>query len=310
MRIAVYLPLVMPLLLMPFTRPIGERLPPRAAAWLLTAVAVLLAMFSAAVTVLVVLAGAAQIPLIARCGHWSVQTVRHALDPGAPIIAAIGAGVIVAIAVGVTRATRRYVRTVQDNRLALRGTSPDCELVVLPDPLPVAYALPGRPAHVVVSTGMLAALDASEQRALLAHERAHLAGGHHLFLAATRIAARINPLLRPLHGAVAYAVERWADEAAARAVGDRTVTARAIAKAALAAQDVHTPASPLLAAVAGPVPRRITALLHPTGARPVHVRGLVTLAALATLALSAAATLEATVDLHTLLEIAHAATGG
>jgi len=57
-------------------------------------------------------------------------------------------------------------------------------------------------------------------------------------------------------------VERWADEEAARVVGDRRITARAVGKAALISSG---PPAPTLAAFAapGPVPRRVAALLGP-----------------------------------------------
>ena len=45
-----------------------------------------------------------------------------------------------------------------------------------------------------------------------------------------------NPLLRPAARAVEYTVERWADERAATAVGDRRLVAHAIGRAALAAK--------------------------------------------------------------------------
>lgn len=310
MRIAVYLPLVLPLLLVPFTRATADRMPPRAAAWLLTVAALALAVCSALVTGLVVLAGVAQLPPVARLGHWSVHAVRHALDPGASLIAVGGAAVILAAVVAVGRVLVRHVRAMEGGRSALRGLAHDCELVVLPEERPVAYALPGRPAHVVVSTGMLSALDAGERRALLAHERAHLSGRHHLITTATRVAAMVNPLLRPLHRATAYAVERWADEAAARQVGDRRVTARAIAKAALASRDAPAGDAALLAATTGPVPRRIMALLSPRVREGPPVRSpaaVAAVAAVATLVASAAATLEATTDLHALLEVAQVA---
>ncbi len=139
-------------------------------------------------------------------------------------------------------------------------------MAVLPDTVPYAYALPaaGNRARdtVVVSTGMLAALDSAERRALFAHERAHLTARHHRFLLAVRLAARANPFLRPLHTAVAYTAERWADEEAAAAVGSRRVVARAVGKAALVSPGA--PAAGLAGfAAPGPVPRRVAALLGP-----------------------------------------------
>ena len=170
-----------------------------------------------------------------------------------------------------------------------------------------AYALPGRPPRIVATTGMLAALSAPERAALLAHERAHLAGRHHLLLAAAEYAAACHPALRPLRGALGYHLERLADECAAAEVGDRALTARAIGRAALAAAGAPPAPRPRLApaAAGGPVPRRVRALLTP--APPHHRRAVRTLAALALagcLAATAATTAEAGHDLHRAVETA------
>jgi hypothetical protein len=70
--------------------------------------------------------------------------------------------------------------------------------------------------------------------AVLAHERAHLVGWHHGLRALAEVCAAINPMLVPVREAVAFLVERNADEHAATVSGSREVTARALAKAALA----------------------------------------------------------------------------
>ncbi len=80
-----------------------------------------------------------------------------------------------------------------------------------------------------------------ERRVLLAHEAAHLRHHHHVYLQLVELSAAANPLLRPLASSVRIGVERWADEDAAAAVGDRTLTARALARASLAR---HTAAQP------------------------------------------------------------------
>ncbi|MYR58258.1 M48 family metalloprotease, partial [Streptomyces sp. SID625] len=92
------------------------------------------------------------------------------------------------------------------------------DLCVLDSPYPDAYALPGRPHRIVVTTAMLRSLDAAEREVLFAHERAHNRGGHHWFLAAAELAAHCHPALRPVREAVRLAAERAADEAAATAV--------------------------------------------------------------------------------------------
>lgn len=129
-------------------------------------------------------------------------------------------------------------------------------LTFLDDPVPTAFALPGTPGRIVVSSGMLQALSTDERRALLAHERAHLRHRHHLFLLVFQLAAAVNPLLRPLTRTGAFALERWADEEAVAAIADRHL----IARAALAAERAPQPA---MSATGGPVPQRVRALLAP-----------------------------------------------
>lgn len=131
-----------------------------------------------------------------------------------------------------------------------------------PTPSPGAAAGAGR---IAVSTALLAGLAPAERRALFAHERAHLSARHHRHLLAAHLAARANPFLRPLRTAVVYTAERWADEEAARAVGDRRTVARAIGKAALLSPRTPVPTVAALAAT-GPVPRRVAALLAPAPA--------------------------------------------
>jgi hypothetical protein len=125
---------------------------------------------------------------------------------------------------------------------------------------PVAVAVPGRPGHVLVTTGILKLLDSAERRVLFAHERAHLSHHHHRLVAATAAAAALNPLLAPARDAVAYLVERWADEEAAGEVGDRMLTARAVARAALGTGGTGSAA---LALHGGPVVQRVRALGEP-----------------------------------------------
>jgi beta-lactamase regulating signal transducer with metallopeptidase domain len=152
------------------------------------------------------------------------------------------------------------VRVLIDARRECRSLPAAGDLAVLDDPVPTAFALPGAPGRVVVSSGMLRALTAEERRALLAHERAHLRHRHHLFLLLFQLTAAVNPLLRPLSRTGAFAVERWADEEAVTVVADRQLVARAVTRAALAT--TRAPRS-ALAATSGPVPQRVKALLAP-----------------------------------------------
>ncbi|GAA1520092.1 M56 family metallopeptidase [Kribbella lupini] len=132
----------------------------------------------------------------------------------------------------------RLFREVLRRRRAARGLraikTPYAGLAVADLPEPFAVAVPGRPGHVLVTSGMLSLLDAVERRVLLAHERSHLDRHHHRLVAIAAYSAAMNPLLSRLASLVTYLVERSADEDAAAEVGDRDVVARAVAKASLA----------------------------------------------------------------------------
>ncbi|MGW6204425.1 M56 family metallopeptidase [Streptomyces sp. NPDC055089] len=261
MGVFVYLPLVLPLTALPMARLAEQHLHPRSAARLLTAIAVILAGCSTLCLGLLVVVGTAQLPGNPLPDGWSDEEVREAVPHDriagkAAMVALAAVALVCASALwGHYRFRARAHRTLAP--LSTRG-----EVVLLPDDVPYAYALPGSPGRIMVSSAMLTCLTTKEQQALLAHERAHLAGRHHRLLLAARLAGCANPLLRPLRAAISYSTERWADEEAALHTGDRRLTARAVGKAALVS---HRAAAPTFAAfaVAGPVPRRVAALLGP-----------------------------------------------
>ncbi|MGC4938136.1 M48 family metalloprotease [Kribbella sp. DT2] len=120
--------------------------------------------------------------------------------------------------------------------------SPYAGLAVADLPEPFAAAIPGRPGHVLVTSGMLRLLTSAERQVLLAHEQSHLERRHHRVVAIAACSAAMNPLLSKLSTLVTYLVERAADEDAAAKVGDRTVVARAVAKASLAGPGGPAPA--------------------------------------------------------------------
>ena len=177
----------------------------------------------------------------------AVGVAHDAVPPLAGVASLIA---LTAMAAALVRAMRRGRRT---DVPALHS-----ELVVLPTPEPTAYALPGRPGHIVVSAGMLRALDHDERQVLLAHERAHLRHRHHRYVRLADLAVAAVPALKPLATRVRFATERWADEAAAVEVGDRGLVARAIARAALVSASYPSPA---LALGGLGVPARVEALL-------------------------------------------------
>lgn len=268
MGVFVFLPLVLPLTALPIARLAEQHLHPRIATRLLSALAGVLALCSTLCLGLLVVVGTAQLPGNPLPDAWSDPEVREAV-PYDEIAGKLAIVALASVAVGCAAAAGRHRRVRRRARLALAGL-PDGELAVLTDEEPYAYALPGAghgvggQGRIVVSTAMLACLDPREREALIAHEHAHLSGRHHRFLLAVQLAARANPLLRPLRSAVAYTTERWADEEAARVTGERTVLARAIGKAALVSRGTPAPTLAGFAAQgAGPVPRRVAALLGP-----------------------------------------------
>ncbi|MEU7303153.1 M48 family metalloprotease [Streptomyces sp. NPDC007206] len=228
----VYTPLVLSLLLSAAGPLIARRVAPALAARVLTSAAVLTA--AATTWSLVLLAatllGAAP-PVIREAredGHPVTDPVPGAIGVAA-CLALLTVGVQVYRALRAERRTRRVLR-----RLCV-GHPADTELIVAASEVPQAFAIPGRPGRILVTSAMLSALEPAERRVLLAHERAHLAHRHGPLVTAATFAAVANPLLGPVRSAVAFLVERWADEQAASAVGDRRTAARALARAALTA---------------------------------------------------------------------------
>ncbi|MDH6124348.1 M56 family metallopeptidase [Kitasatospora sp. GP82] len=306
----VFLPLVLPLTALPISRLAEQHLHPRSAARLLTTISVVMAVCSALCLGLLGVVGTAQIPGNPLPDSWSDPEVRAAV-PFHEIVGTAALCLLGLLIAACALIAVRHLRIRSRARRALATAPGDLDLAVLPDDSPYAYALPGAPGRIVVSTGMLDSLSCDEREALLAHERAHLANHHHRYLLATQLASCANPFLRPLQQAVAYGAERWADEEAAQAVGDRRLTARAVAKAALVSHGAAAHglgASPLAAfAAPGPIPRRVAALLGPvpTSANwpPAHSpAGLAAMVAAAGAAASALSALNAAVALLLVLK--------
>ncbi|MEW2438915.1 MULTISPECIES: M56 family metallopeptidase [Streptomyces] len=263
MGVFVFLPLVLPLTAWPIARLAEQRLHPRAATWLLTGVAGVLAVCSTLCLALLMVVGTAQLPGNPLPDGWSDPEVREAV-PYDEVAGRAAIPALIAVLAACTRAAWRHRRVRRRAECALAGL-PATPVAVLLDEIPYAYALPGRRDRIVVTTGMLAGLNGAERRALFAHERAHLARRHHRFLLTVQLAAWANPFLRPLRTAVTYTAERWADEDAATSIGSRRTVARAIGKSALVTRGA--PIATLAGfAAAGPVPRRVAALLGPTPA--------------------------------------------
>jgi Zn-dependent protease with chaperone function len=158
---------------------------------------------------------------------------------------------------------------------------------------PAVYCVPGRPPTIVVTTGALTVLDPEQLTAVLAHERAHLNGRHHLLLAITRSLAAAVPFI-PLFtcgtSAVARLAEMRADDIAARRTGRRPLLTALHAMAgppasALAPAVAQATPAAWLAATGGIVSVRVQRLAHP----PSHAQRLRYTAALTAFILAIAA---------------------
>ncbi|WP_426503189.1 M56 family metallopeptidase [Dactylosporangium sp. McL0621] len=263
----VQVPLLLPMLLLPgVLRPLARRAArsgrPERAARALAIGALVTAACSAVCLVLVAATLADDLPALERYAHLSGAGGRPLPEP-VPDPVAVAAALLLGWAGGrLTVRLRHRLAVARDLHAAGRA---DGGLLVADWDSPRAVAVPpgrGRRGHVLVTSGMLRLLDARERAVLFAHERAHLRHGHHRTAALAAVATAVNPLLGPVESAVGLLVERSADEEAARAVGDRRLVARTIAKVALAA---HGPGAGLGFDGSSTV-RRVEALVRPGSA--------------------------------------------
>jgi beta-lactamase regulating signal transducer with metallopeptidase domain len=251
MRIAVYLPLLCSVLVAVVLPRLATRhLPAAIGMWTVTLSAGLCAM--ASTWSLILLAGTLLDEVLPDI------TGRTFHDPVNDVVAIAAALALGAGAVRLARAVRVRSRLYRQLRGPCQHSR--ARVVVLADPVPRAFAVPGAGGHVVVSQGMLAALSADERRVLFAHEWAHLRAAHHWHTGLVSAAVALNPLLTPLRAASAYACERCADEVAAAEVGDRGLAASSLARAALAAAAAQPCAAPVMSYHHTGVGARVVAL--------------------------------------------------
>jgi hypothetical protein len=204
----------------------------------------------------------AEIPTVAVFGGWSYRTVAAgaAQEPWAPWLClawCVAAGVVVTVAV---RQRRRALVTTNRLASALPGSD---QVVVVSSAVVDAFALPGRPGRIVVTTAMRDLLDADQLAAVIAHERGHLDQRHHDLVWLARLGAAFHPVLIPMIRRVEYLAERTADEAAATALGDRQRVADALGVVALHDRGAKGSVGALhIGSRLNQTPRRFTALLE------------------------------------------------
>jgi Zn-dependent protease with chaperone function len=151
--------------------------------------------------------------------------------PGGPVpggAPSAVAGVLLAAAVAARTGwclARELARSRRDQRehaalVAATGRpGPEPGVAVLDDDAPAAYCVPCGRYQVVISAGALAVLGPDQLRAVLAHERAHLRGRHHLILSVATALERAFPrvpLFAQAGPELGRLAEMAADDAAAR----------------------------------------------------------------------------------------------
>jgi bla regulator protein blaR1 len=188
--------------------------------------------------------------------------------PGGATVAGLGltlAGAVIArttvTAVTHLRAVRRQaLRHAQAARLA-GHPDPALGATLVDHSHPAAYCVAGPHPTVILTTGALQVLDRDQLAAVLAHERAHLAGHHHQLLAIARIGRQVLPfipLMRDADTQIARLVELHADDAATRTRDPGPLATALVVLATTAASP-----APGLAAAATDAVQRIHRLLGP-----------------------------------------------
>jgi len=206
-------------------------------------------------TVSVLVAGLlVAIPCLPTRLNWDAvaELRQHYASPGRIVIGLIAAAGTLAVMVRMTwaitaaMALARSRRAHHDEALALLGRpGPVPSMTVLENDCPAVYCVPGRK-RIVCTSGALDRLDQPQLQAVLAHERAHLAGRHHLVIMFARVLERAFPgiqLLATAADEIGCLVEMAADDNAAR-----HVNRLALARALLALASASAPADVLSAA--------------------------------------------------------------
>ena len=171
--------------------------------------------------------------------HDVAHACHRSVTGGLPVpfevgwVAAIAYLTSVARTVTVRRRNAAALRRLRIERWLGRHQLEDgVDIVTIPCVERLAYAAPGRPHQVVVSDGLLDALDDDETAAVLRHERSHLRHRHHDALTLARDVEAWLGWFPPAGRSVSVlrlAVERWADEDA----GNVSASARPAVRRAL-----------------------------------------------------------------------------
>jgi len=206
--------------------------------------------------------------------HWAALGLA-ALIAGRLVTVLVESGVRVAR----MQARHRELLRVVTRERTVGGLSRQINIVDVADM--VAFCLPGGPPMIVLSAGVVAELDDAELAAVVAHERAHLAERHHLFLLAFVAWQRALPMVPATRRALTTVhdlIEMRADDRAATIAG-RVVLAQAIVRIGTA---VAVP-SGALAIHGGVTATRVARLVDPPRPLPRAAKAAALASALALL---------------------------
>lgn len=164
--------------------------------------------------------------------HIGHGTTPHAEELGGVLGGLLLAAVTVRLVISIVAELRRVRRVRQERlevlRLAAYADDARPRTLWLSHDRPLAFSLPGKPGVIVATEGLRRHLSPAGVAAVLAHERAHLRGRHHLLATITGVASRtfrFVPLFREAPSALNDLVELAADEEAVREQGVGAVRA-------------------------------------------------------------------------------------
>lgn len=171
-------------------------------------------------------------------------------------------------------AGRARTRAREHLAVLVRGAEPDWPLVV-DDPRPTAYCIPGRRSAIVMTSGAISSLNDAERGAVLAHERAHLRSRHHWVItwaSGLHRAFPFVPAFRAAAEALPLVIEMHADDVAARVAGRR-----ALATALVRMAEGPTPGATLAISGSGALVRVRRLLTEPCRLSRTAITGVVAL---------------------------------
>ena len=162
-----------------------------------------------------------------RCPQWLAALLGHPLPLALAVSGAVAVvGLVVAAACSLLVAFRQLrVDTRRHVALLTAAGQSGRAVVVVGDDRPAAWSLAGRHGRIVVTSAAMRVLSPEQLTAVVAHERAHLRGRHHLLVTLVRAAYKALPcpLTRSAVVEVQELLEMRADDVAAARAGRDTV---------------------------------------------------------------------------------------